>query len=119
MCPTRRRPLACDAPRPSVSNGTAHIKDDTIIPCVHSGATRRGDDSAYLSRLPLSRYHIATEGENLTCFYSALLVHASTSDEADLKPAVFVRYKLVSITGRMLVTQRRIKFKPFLWQPVN
>ena len=121
MCPMRRRSLACDATRPSASNGASHIKDDTIIPCVHSGATRRGDDSAHLSRLPLSRYHIATEGENLTGFYNALLVHASTTEEVDIKPAVPVRYNPFSYTGRMRVTQRRIKFKHFLWQsvPVN
>ena len=105
MCPMRRPPLACDATRPSVSNGTSHTKDDTIIPCVHSRATRRDDDTAHLSRLPLSRYHIATEGENLTGFYNALLVPARTSAEADIKPAALVRYMSFSIIGRMLVMQ--------------
>jgi hypothetical protein len=57
-------------------------------------------------------------GENLRHF-NALLVHASTSEEADIKPGELLGHKPFSITGRMLVTQRRIKFKPFLWQPVK
>jgi hypothetical protein len=52
-------------------------------------------------------------------FYKALLVHASMSEEGDIKLAELVGYTQFSMTGRMPVIQRRIKFKPFPWQPVK
>jgi hypothetical protein len=70
-----------------------------------------------LCRLPLRRFHIATEGENLAGFYNALLVHASTSEEADIKLVKLVGYTPFCIAGKMLVIHR-MKFES-LSQPVK